>query len=98
MVKEFPVAKDHTDLQLLLKELPPDRLYLCSGVWGGRFDHLYSAMHSLRPWCSKDSCRCSGADERELMVMLPAGKKCVLPRRRKKRPQAFRCLPVSGNE
>ena len=96
LVKEFPVAKDHTDLQLLLQELPPDRLYLCSGVWGGRFDHLYSAIHSLAALVQQRQLPLLVADERELMVLLPAGKKCVFTPPPEERPQAVSVLPLCG--
>jgi len=96
LVKEFPVAKDHTDLQLLLQELPPDRLYLCSGVWGGRYDHLYSAVHSLAALVQKCQLPVLIADERELMVLLPAGKKCTFTPPPEERPQAVSVLPLCG--
>src|SRR5574344_3171415 len=96
IVKEFPVAKDHTDLQLLLQELPPDRLYIMSGVWGGRYDHLYSAVHSLAALVQKCQLPVLIADERELMVLLPAGKKCTFTPPPEERPQAVSVLPLCG--
>ncbi len=45
-IKIFPSAKDDTDLQLLLQRLPQGNL-LASGIWGGRFDHLYSNIYTL---------------------------------------------------
>ena len=41
-----PPAKGDTDLQLLLKSLSPAPL-VASGIWGGRFDHLFSNVYSL---------------------------------------------------
>ncbi|SRR5574344_2103698 len=97
IVKEFPVAKDHTDLQLLLQELPPDRLYIMSGVWGGRFDHLFSAIHSLAEVVKKRQLPVVVADERELMILVPAGKTCTFTPPPEERPQAVSVLPVSGS-
>ena len=45
-VETFPVEKDDTDLQLVLQNLEGSDL-ICTGVWGGRFDHLYSNVFSL---------------------------------------------------
>lgn len=43
----FNPAKDDTDLQLLLNNLPLKSNLLITGIWGGRFDHLYSNVFSL---------------------------------------------------
>lgn len=45
-VHSFNPAKDDTDLQLLLHNLPEGDI-LASGIWGGRFDHLYSNVYTL---------------------------------------------------
>lgn len=45
-VHSFNPAKDDTDLQLLLYNLPEGDI-LASGIWGGRFDHLYSNVYTL---------------------------------------------------
>lgn len=43
----FNPAKDDTDLQLLLNNLPLKSNLLITGIWGGRFDHLHSNVFSL---------------------------------------------------
>ncbi len=71
-VKSFPVEKDDTDLQLLLKNLPCGDV-ICSGVWGGRFDHLYSNVFSLLAFKEKQQAQIILADEKEAMLLLTGG-------------------------
>lgn len=96
MVKEFPVAKDKTDLQLLLENLPPDRFYLFSGIWGGRFDHLYSAIHVLIELVRQRQLPLVLADERELMILMPPGKQLTFTPPPEETPLAVSVLPLGG--
>lgn len=94
-------AKDDTDLQLLLRELPPCDL-IVSGIWGGRFDHLYSAVFSLVGWREKrlargESCRVLLADEREALLLLAAGEEYRLSLRPQARLKAVSLLPFSAD-
>lgn len=50
----FNPAKDDTDLQLLLNNLPLKNNLLITGIWGGRFDHLYSNVFSLCSYKKKN--------------------------------------------
>lgn len=69
----FNPAKDDTDLQLLLNNLPLKSSLLITGVWGGRFDHLYSNVFSLCSYKKSSGAAVIMADEQELMVLLSAG-------------------------
>lgn len=69
----FPVAKDKTDLQLLLSDLPVNSSVIVTGVWGGRFDHLYSNVFSISAVKKSKKINLILADEREVMVILAAG-------------------------
>lgn len=71
-IRCFPPAKDDTDLQLLLKYLPEGDI-LATGIWGGRFDHLYSNVFSLLSVKEERKCSLLMADERETMLLLPGG-------------------------
>lgn len=92
IVHRYPSEKDDTDLQLLLQELPAGDL-LCSGVWGGRFDHLYSNVFSLLRYKLKQHNQVVMADEKEIMVLLAAGE-CV-EMKFQQLPYSISLLPLS---
>lgn len=71
----FPVDKDKTDFQLLLEMLPPEKLWIISGIYGGRLDHLLSAFETLGTIALKENRTIVMADEREITVFVPAGVK-----------------------
>ena len=71
----FPVDKDKTDLQLLLENLPPEKLWIISGIYGGRLDHLLSAFVTLGNAALQQNRTIVLADEREISVFVPAGVK-----------------------
>lgn len=91
-VESFPTEKDDTDLQLLLENLPSGNL-ICTGVWGGRFDHLYSNVFSLLAHKEKKAGQVILADEKEAMILVTAGEavKLVL----EKEVKALSLLPLS---
>lgn len=68
---QYPPAKDDTDLQLVLQQLTGCNL-IVSGIWGGRFDHLYSNVFSLLGYKAKHGCQVIMADEQEVMLLLQA--------------------------
>lgn len=96
IVHEFPVKKDATDLQLLLKDLPESRFCVFTGIWGGRYDHLYSAVHSLSTWCQGKQVPLVIADERELLVMLPEAQHLTFTPPPEEKPLAISVLPLSN--
>ena len=67
----FPVYKDKTDLQLLTEILPPERLWIFSGLYGGRTDHLLSAFGTLGTAALDRNKVIVIADEREITVFVP---------------------------
>lgn len=70
----YPVQKDETDLQLLLKQLPKDKLWIFSGIFGGRLDHFYSAVEAIGARAWEDQRAVILADEREVAIFVPAGR------------------------
>ncbi len=72
----FP-AKDDTDLQLLLGDLPSESLLTATGIWGGRADHLYSNIFSLLAYKEKKKSQVILADQQEIMVLLSAGEEAT---------------------
>lgn len=71
LVHSFNPAKDDTDLQLLLQSLPAGDI-IASGIWGGRFDHLYSNVFTLLGFKQQRACQVLLADEKELLLLLTA--------------------------
>lgn len=89
-----PPAKDDTDLQLLLQKLPPAPL-LASGIWGGRFDHLFSNVYSLLEFKQKHGTHVIMADEQEMMLLLTADEKVEINLEMPKKVHALSILPLS---
>lgn len=77
LVHSFNPAKDDTDLQLLLAKLCAGDI-IASGIWGGRFDHLYSNVFSLLGIKQKRQCQVLLADEKEFMLLMAAGEQAEL--------------------
>lgn len=67
----YPAYKDKTDLQLLTEMLPSDRLWIFSGLYGGRLDHLLSAFETLGTVALAQNRIIVLADEREITVFVP---------------------------
>ncbi len=90
-VLRFNPEKDATDLQLVLQNMEAD--IICSGVWGGRFDHLYSNVFSLLGYKVCHKAQVILADEKEVMLLLTAGESVQL--KFTKTPQVLSLLPLS---
>ncbi|MCI2098776.1 MAG: thiamine diphosphokinase [Succiniclasticum sp.] len=73
LTTEYDRDKDFTDLQLLLEAMDDRKFWLFSGVFGGRFDHLFSAVHSIGAQALHQKQAMVLADEREICVFVPAG-------------------------
>lgn len=69
----YPRAKDSTDLQLVLEELPAQAQVIVSGIWGGRWDHLWANIYSLWHYKKARQAQVVLADDKELMFLLEAG-------------------------
>ncbi|MEE3381354.1 MAG: thiamine diphosphokinase [Succiniclasticum sp.] len=73
LTRDYPRDKDYTDLQLLLEQMDDDKFWVFSGVFGGRFDHLFSAFQSIGAQALHQKQAMVLADEREICVFVPAG-------------------------
>ena len=91
-VMNFPVEKDDTDLQLVLQSLEASDL-ICTGVWGGRFDHLYSNVFSLLAFKEKHQAQVILADEKEVMLLVASGEAVKISL--DKKVKALSLLPLS---
>ncbi len=89
-VRGFNPEKDATDLQLVLENLQDD--VICSGVWGGRFDHLYSNIFSLLGYKMRNKAQVILADEKEVMLLMTAGESVQF--NFQKTPQILSLLPL----
>ena len=90
-----PPAKDDTDLQLLLKQLPEGNV-VATGIWGGRFDHLLSNVYSLLAFKEERNCQVVMADAEELMVLLSEDESLVINFSMPAKLQAISLLPLSA--
>lgn len=92
--EEFPADKDFTDTQLALKTIT-DRHnnadILVTGIWGGRFDHLYSSIFSLTSIIDNCTSICA-ADEKEALFYLKNASANIIC---KKKPVCISILPFS---
>ena len=93
-VHSFNPAKDDTDLQLLLQNLPAGDI-IATGIWGGRFDHLYSNVLTLLGAKKKRQCQVLLADEQEFMLLLSAGESVELELLQK--AKAISLLPLTAD-
>lgn len=96
-VAVYPSEKDLTDLQLSLQKVSSvynQAMVIVTGVWGGRFDHLFSNIYSLVGCCEKlGICGCCAADEKEALILL---KGCdTLAIKMKKTAEVVSLLPLS---
>lgn len=92
-VARFNPEKDDTDLQLLLKNLPSGKI-IATGIWGGRFDHLFSNVYTLLGVKKKRSCEVILADEKEFMLLLATGEGVEL--KLHSEAEAVSLLPLSA--
>ena len=88
----FPPAKDDTDLQLVLGALPMGTV-LATGIWGGRFDHLYSNIYSLLSHKLSKGVQVCLADEQEVMLLLGTAEAVGIELKRE--PLALSLLPLT---
>ena len=91
-VETFPVEKDDTDLQLVLQNLEGSDL-ICTGVWGGRFDHLYSNVFSLLSYKEVHQAQVILADDKEAMLLVTAKEAVKISLHKK--VKALSLLPLS---
>jgi len=72
-VEVYPPEKNLTDLQLALQTVGViygQATVVVTGVWGGRFDHAFSNIYSLKG-CEDFGVRgCCAADEGEVLILL----------------------------
>lgn len=79
-VESFPADKDYTDLQLAFFRAAGEerRSVIVSGCWGGRFDHLWSAVHSAL-WAAERGVRVLAfADHLEILFLVYGGEEWIL--------------------
>lgn len=89
-------AKDDTDLQLLLEVLPSATNIIASGIWGGRFDHLYSNVFSLLAYKEKQNVQVVMADEQESLVLLSSGESLIFSPDCAENIEALSLLPLNS--
>ncbi|MCD7975265.1 MAG: thiamine diphosphokinase [Phascolarctobacterium sp.] len=91
----FNPEKNDTDLQLLLKDLHAANVVV-TGVWSGRFDHLYSNVFSLLAYKSRWHAQVIMADEKEVMIMLTASETVNVKFKDLVQVEALSLIPLSN--
>lgn len=71
-VKKYPVDKDDTDLQILLKDIS-SKDFIITGIFGGRLDHLYSNIFSILASVEENKTIAIMADDKEIMLIMQSG-------------------------
>lgn len=72
-VEVYPKEKNLTDLQLALQRVGEEygeATVIVTGVWGGRFDHAFSNIFSLKGSEEFGIRGCCAADEKEVLILL----------------------------
>ena len=93
VIKTFPVAKNDTDLGLVLKDISPGSIILATGIWGGRADHLLANVFSLMGMKKKYGHAVLLADSSEIMLLLTQGERASFTVE-DKMPHAVSLLPL----
>ena len=92
-IEKYPADKDFTDTQLALRraeEIFGEHVAILTGIFGGRFDHLYSNIFT----CASLKRKISLADEREIIFYLQSGEWSEI--KFFKKPLAVSLLPISS--
>ena len=88
-IERHPVDKDFTDTQLALNLVDEKNFVVVTGIFGGRFDHLFSNVLT----CAAAKNRCCLADEREIIFFVNGGESFTV--NFFSRPKALSLLPVT---
>ncbi len=94
--KKYSCDKDYTDLQLALEYIfncNDCKTLVVTGIFGGRFDHLYSAISVLFKYITSYDSKIVLVDDQEMIVLL---KTCDVKIDFNKIPQAISVLPFSN--
>lgn len=99
LIEEHPADKDYTDLQLALFRAGEEKRHstaIVTGCWGGRFDHLWTSVHSAL-WALERGVRVLAfADHREALFLLHGGEEWEIHTDRKK-GLVLSLLPLGGD-
>ena len=96
LITKLPVGKDVTDTQLALQMIVAEyksSAIILTGAWGGRFDHTFSNIFSLKGFFKENICGCV-ADQKEVLFFLRDDEHLTL--RFTNQPKAISLLPLSG--
>ncbi|MBR5913045.1 MAG: thiamine diphosphokinase [Selenomonadaceae bacterium] len=88
-IERHPVDKDFTDTQLALNLIDEENFVILTGIFGGRFDHLYSNIFT----CGNSKVKCCLADEKEIIFFVKSGENFTV--KFLKKPYALSLLPIT---
>lgn len=72
-IQQYPTDKNQTDLQITLVHILQQkncRNLIVTGIWGGRFDHAYSAVLTLATYSKLLNCPIILIDQDEAMLVV----------------------------
>lgn len=88
-IEKHPIDKDFTDTQLALNLVDDKNFLIITGIFGGRFDHLFSNIFT----CAASKVKCFLADEKELIFFVNGGENFTV--KFLKKPFALSLLPIT---
>ena len=88
-IERHPVDKDFTDTQLALNLTDEKSFVVLTGIFGGRFDHLFSNVFT----CATAKVNTCLADEREVIFFVRGGESFTV--KFFVRPMALSLLPIT---
>ena len=88
-IERHPIDKDLTDTQLALNRVDKNSFAIITGIFGGRFDHLFSTIFT----CANSQIKSCLTDECETILFLSAGESASIEFKIK--PFALSLLPIS---
>ncbi len=88
-IKRHPVEKDFTDTQLALELLDKNISAIITGIFGGRFDHLFSNVLT----CANFKSKIFLADEQEIIFYVKGGESVEV--KFFQQPYAVSLLPIT---
>ena len=88
-IEKHPIDKDFTDTQLALNLVNEKNFLILTGIFGGRFDHLFSNVFT----CANSKIRNCLVDEKELIFFVKSGENFSV--KFNEMPKNLSLLPIS---
>ena len=90
-IKKHPIDKDFTDTQLALNLVDDESFIILTGIFGGRFDHLFSNIFT----CASSKIKICLVDDKELIFFVKSGEYFTI--KFFQQPTNLSLLPITSN-